>query len=64
MAKLRLFDRLDNFKHVPEIIAGYERGEKVEALAAQYGYHHATIHRIARRYGATVRKRGRPKRRR
>ena len=64
MAKPRLFDKLDHFKRTPEIIRLYESGEKIEYIGALVGLHPSNVRKIAQRYGAAVRKRGRPKRRR
>jgi len=57
------YDMLEHFKRYPEIVEGYKRGEKIDYLAAQYGYNRSTIRYIARRYGVATRTRGRPKRR-
>jgi hypothetical protein len=64
MAKPRLFDKLDHFKRTPDIIRLYESGEKIEYIGALVGLHPSNVRKIAQRYGAAVRKRGRPKRRR
>jgi hypothetical protein len=62
MAKPRLFDKLDHFKRTPDIIRLYESGEKIEYIGAVVGLHPSNVRKIAQRYGAAVRKRGRPKR--
>jgi hypothetical protein len=64
MAKPRLFDKLDHFKRTPDIIRLYESREKIEHIGALVGLHPSNVRKIAQRYGAAVRKRGRPKRRR
>ena len=41
------------------ICASYEAGQKVEAIAANFGVHPSTVKRIARRKGAKIRPIGR-----
>jgi hypothetical protein len=61
MAKPRLFDRLAHFKRTPDIVRLYESGEKIDYIGSLVGIHPSSVRKIARRYGATLRKRGRPR---
>ena len=63
MVRPRLFDLLDHFKRIPQIVSLYERGEKIEYIGALVGVHPSNVRKIAQRYGATARNRGRPRRR-
>src|SRR5215469_6538184 len=39
MLKPRLFDLLDHFKRIPQIVSLYERGERIEYIGAVVGVH-------------------------